>query len=332
MNRLDLINIVPGQSLIIPTSIYTVQPGDTLFTIAKTALVSLEQLRVAKPSVSPDTLQPGTEVVIHTISNYTASIFNYYVIRTPEFDSFLMNDFAPYSTYIAMFDYQFNTNGDIVNELNDQTAIEEAWKNRVVLLVTITNLVLEGFSTELSHHVLNNPTSRTNLVNNIVNLVSRKGYGGVSIDFERIGAGDRDLFTGFLSELKNRLDEQNYLLTVALPPKTSENIPWLQGYDYGGIGSIVDLMSIMAYDWHHTGNGPGPVAPINEVRETINFATGRVPRDKIILRIPMYGYDWTIPYTPGSTAFAISNEDVINVAMKNQSIIQYSEQFATPFF
>lgn len=332
VNGLEMVNIVPGQALLIPNSIYIVQPGDSLFSIANMAFVSLEQLRAANPSINPDALQPGMQIVIPDISNYVASIFNYYVVRTPELDALLIDDFAPYSSYISMFDYQFSPNGDIVNELNDRAAIEESWRNRVMPLVTVTNLVPEGFSTDLSHQVLNNPTSRTNLVNNIVNLISRKGYGGVNIDFERVAAEDRDLFTGFLLELKNRLDEYNYMLTIAVPPKTSEDIPWLLGYDYGGIGSIVDLIFIMAYDWHHAESGPGPVAPINEVRNTIQFATERVPREKIILGIPLYGYDWPIPYSPSSSGVAISNENAENMAMRYQSIIQYSEQFATPFF
>lgn len=332
VNGLEMVNIVPGQALLIPNSNYVIQPGDSLFNIAKMASMSLEQLRAANPSVNPDDLQPGMQIVIPDVSKYVASILNYYVVRTPELDAFLINDFAPYSTLISMFDYQFSPNGNIVNELNERAAIEEAWRSRVIPLVTITNLVPEGFSTELTHQVLNNHISRTNLINNIVNLTYRKGYGGVNIDFERVGAEDRDLLTRFLSELKNRLAEHGYMLTIAVPPKTSEDIPWVRGYDYGGIGAIVDLVFIMTYDWHHTESGPGPVAPINEVRDTIRFATESMPREKIVLGVPLYGYEWPIPYTQGLTGRAISNEDAINTAMNYQSPIQYSEQSATPFF
>lgn len=82
-------------------------------------------------------------------------------------------------------------NGDIINDLNDRTAIETTWQNRVRPLAVITNLTEGGFSPELAHQVLQNPTARTNLVNNIVSLTVRKGYGGVNIDFERIREADR---------------------------------------------------------------------------------------------------------------------------------------------
>lgn len=41
---------------------------------------------------------------------------------------------------IAIFEYHFGNNGDIVNDLNDLVAIETTWRNRVTPLATITNL------------------------------------------------------------------------------------------------------------------------------------------------------------------------------------------------
>ncbi len=332
VNGLEETNIVPGQALLIPLYIYTVQPGDTLISIARKAFVPLEQLRAANPSINPYSLQPGMKLTIPNISDYLVTTLGFYVVRNPDLDRTLIRDFAPYSSSISIFEYHIATNGAIANDLNDLAAIEETWRNRVTPLATITNLTPEGFSTELVHQVLNNPTARTNLVNNIFNLVSRKGYGGVNIDFERVSAEDRDLFTGFLRQLRDRFAPEGYVLTIAVPAKTSEDIPWLRGYDYGGIGAVVNFMFIMAYDWHHAGSEPGPVAPITEVRRTIEFAIERISRRKIILGVPLYGYDWIIPYRPGTVAPAISNQSAIETAMRYQSPIQYSEEYKSPFF
>ena len=91
-------------------------------------------------------------------------------------------------------------------------------------------------------------------------------------------------------------------------------------------------MFIMAYDWHHAGSEPGPVAPITDVRRTIEFAIRYVPSRKIIIGVPLYGYDWIIPYSPGRVAPAISNQNAIETAMRYQSPIQYSTEFESPFF
>lgn len=331
-NGLGETNIVPGQCLLIPLYVYTVQPGDTLTMIVRRTYVPAAELRAANPSLNLDHLYPGMKITIPNISDYLASTLSYYVVRSPELDRELINDFAPYSSYICLFDYNFATNGDIVNDLNDAVAIRTTWERRVTPLVTVTNLTSEGFSPDLAHEVLNNPTARANLVDNIVTLTTRKGYGGVNIDFERVRAEDRDLYTGFLRQLGEGLRPSGYVLTVAVPAKTSEDIPWLLGYDYGGIGAVVDYMFIMAYDWHHAGSEPGPVAPITEVRRTVEFAAGRLPLRKIILGIPLYGYDWIIPYTPGTAGTAISNQNAMNTAMYHQSPIQYSLTYESPSF
>lgn len=84
-------------------------------------------MRAANPSLNPNLLQPEMQIAIPNIAKYVSSL-SYYVLRSPYRDRMLINDFAPYSTYISIFDYQFASNGDIINDLNDLVAIEETWK------------------------------------------------------------------------------------------------------------------------------------------------------------------------------------------------------------
>lgn len=330
-NGLDQTNIVPGQALVIPSYIYKVQMGDSFYSIANMASVSVESLRKSNPAIDPDKLIPGMNVKIPNISNYNATGLGYYTLRNPALDQALINDFAPYTTFIALFEYHFSENGTL-NALNDLPAIQTAWSRRVSPIMTVTNLTSSGFSSELTHRMLNNPSAREHLIDNIYQIVKQRGYAGVNIDFEMNRAEDRDLFLSFLRQLKNRLKPANFLLTIAVPPKTNPNIPWLQGYDYGGIGSIVDLMFIMAYDWHHGVSEPGPVAPINEVRKTIEFAIQHVPRSKLLLGLPYYGYNWSLPYQTGTIYPGISNQNAIKLAMNYQVPIHYSTEYQSPFF
>lgn len=271
---------------------------------------------------------------IPKVSKYTAGTMGFYVSRTPELDQTIIDDFASYSTFISLFEYHFGANGDLVNVLHDIPAIKAAWNRRVTPLATITNLTAGGFSASLAQTVLNNPAARTNLINNISYLVSQKGYGGVNIDIENVRREDRDLYTGFLRQLRDRLAQSGYLLTVSVPAKTNLNEPWMGGYDYGGIGSVVHYMFIMAYDWHHSASGPGPVAPIKKVRQTMQYAVERVLRKKIILGVPLYGYDWQIPQGPGKlgAGAALSNAQAIERAMLFQVPIRYSNEHEAPFF
>ncbi|MFO6495551.1 MULTISPECIES: glycosyl hydrolase family 18 protein [Bacillus] len=330
-NGLAETNLVPGQALLIPLFTYTVQPGDSFYSIARQAFVSSESLQRANRSVTPGNMRPGMKLTIPDIPKKPITGLGYYTLRNPQLDRELINNFAPYTTYLAFFEYHFSSDGSL-SDLNDPPAVQTAWRRRVPPLMTVTNLTETGFSPSLAHQVLNQPEARNNLIENIFATISRKGYAGVNIDFEQIMEEDRDLFSGFLRRLKNRLQPAGYVLTVAVPPKTNENIAWLKGYDYGGIGSASDLMFIMAYDWHHGASEPGPVAPIDEVRQTIQFALTKVPKQKIILGFPLYGYNWTLPYQPGTVSPGIANQDAVQLAMKHQAPIQYDKRYESPFF
>ncbi|RDW20363.1 sporulation protein [Oceanobacillus arenosus] len=324
-------NIVPGQALLINTKIYTVQPGDSLYTISQKAYVSSDMLIAANPKINPSTIQPGMKIILPELPNYIATTLGYFYVTGTQSDQLVIRDFAPYTTYYSFFEYHFNLDGSL-SSLNDLQAIESAWNSHTAPLATITNLTAAGFSAELTSQTLNNPASRQNFINNIFTLLSQKGYAGVNIDFEGTLAKDRDIFSTFLNELGSRLHIAGLLVTIAVPAKTSADIPWYAGYDYGAIGSVVDFMFIMAYDWHHMASEPGAVAPLNEVRKTIEFAVQKMDRSKIVLGIPLYGYNWALPYNSEVLATAISNQDAIDLAMSKSVPINYSVVDEAPNF
>ncbi|MCF3942090.1 hypothetical protein LZD48_02875 [Oceanobacillus sp. APA_J-2(6-2)] len=53
---------------------------------------------------------------------------------------------------------------------------------------------------------------------------------------------------------------------------------------------------------------------------------------KIILGVPLYGYDWELPYNPNTIATAISNHDAVDLAMRSGSPIRFSAEYASPYF
>ncbi|NMA80313.1 MAG: spore gernimation protein, partial [Clostridiales bacterium] len=54
--------------------------------------------------------------------------------------------------------------------------------------------------------------------------------------------------------------------------------------------------------------------------------------DKILLGIPNYGYDWTLPFVRGTAARTISNTEAVNLARQVGARIQYDTQAQAPFF
>ena len=76
-----------------------------------------------------------------------------------------------------------------------------------------------------------------------------------------------------------------------------------------------------------------PVAPIDQVRRVAEYALIRIPREKIILGIPNYGYDWPLPYVRGTTkAQSIGYTEAIRLAVDHGVPIHYDETAQSPWF
>jgi spore germination protein len=115
-------------------------------------------------------------LIIPNLPDYPIRSMEFVTLHTPEEDQELISNFAPYVTYMLLFEYHFVADGSL-STLNDQVAIETARSHHSAPIVTITNLTAAGFSPELTHQVLNTPQARERLINNIFNLISSIEYG-----------------------------------------------------------------------------------------------------------------------------------------------------------
>lgn len=330
-NGLTATNIVTGQALLVPIDVYTVQPGDSLWIISRMAYVPLNALIQANPGINPEQISPGQKINLPTIERHVATHFSYTQLRTPAVDQAVIADNAPYLTYIGLFEIHFNWNGDL-STLNDNAAVLASWRGRVTPVITVTNLTETGFNSALVQRVLNTPDVQQRLIDNMINYATSNGYGGINIDFEGVLPADRNAFVMFLQALKERTQAAGLNLSIAVPAKTDDTVPWVRGYDYAAIGAIVDQFFIMAYDWHHAGSEPGPTAPIQNVRDTVNYAASLMDRNKIIMGTPFYGYDWVIPYSSQTPGRAIPYQAAINLAMSEQVPINYSVADQAAYF
>jgi spore germination protein len=164
----------------------------------------------------------------------------------------------------------------------------------LLVVPSIANVTHGKFSYQPIGRVLHDPASARAQVTAIAALVDKNDYAGIDIDYEGLHAGDQAAYLGFIRELGTALHSQGKVLSVDVFPQTSAASvsPSNPAQDYAAIGRVADQVRIMGYNYHWAGSSPGAVAPIGWVRSVLKYAVSQMPASKVVLGVPLYGYDW----------------------------------------
>ncbi|MDQ7092130.1 glycosyl hydrolase family 18 protein [Desulfosporosinus sp. PR] len=196
---------------------------------------------------------------------------------------------------VAFFWYSFNGTGTIKRTGNiDLNLKETVQKNGAKAFALVHNLDSKGFNSQLAHQVLANKTIRSDFIRNLVALTVKENWDGLAVDIEKIPAGDRQAYSDFLDELHTSLKDKDKILNVSIPAKYQDvpNDLWSGGFDYAAIGKSADQVVLMTYEEHGVGTTQGPIASQGWVNRVIDFAQDRIPKQKIIMGLPVYASDW----------------------------------------
>ncbi|MGI6084123.1 MAG: LysM peptidoglycan-binding domain-containing protein [Acetivibrionales bacterium] len=328
--------LVAGQTLVILPGIrrHMVRRGESLYLIALEYQVRISDIVNANPQISdPARLQEGQIITIPPGSIKFGSIqVNGYAF--PNINMEVLRKTLPNLTYLSIFSYQVNADGSLDN-IEDLPLIQAARSFRVAPLMVITNIGDEGgFDSDLASTILGSTTIQDTLLDNVVRVLEEKNYSGLDIDFEYIYPSDRENYNNFLRKVVARLRPMGYSITTALAPKISaEQVGTLyEAHDYPVHGALADHVIIMTYEWGYTYSPPMAVAPINEIRRVLNYAVTAIPREKIFMGIPNYGYNWTLPYQEGTAAQTISNVGAVDLAYRVGARISFDPIAQAPFF
>jgi len=328
--------LVVGQTLVLMTDTiaHIVRRGESLFSLARAYRVSLEQIKDANPQITnPYMLSIGQVINIPVPTNKYGTIYvNGYAF--PNIDQDVLTKTLPYLTYLSIFSYQVRPDGSL-SMINDTPLIEKARNAGVAPMMVITNIE-EGasFSSDLAHTILTNQEVQQKLIKNIINKLDTKNYFGLDIDFEYIYPEDGEDYDRFLRIITSQLSSLGYIVTTALAPKTSATQRGLlyEAHHYPVHGWLVNHVILMTYEWGYTFGPPLAVAPINEVRKVLDYAVTAIPSEKILMGMPNYGYDWTLPFRQGSAARSLSLTGAVNVALRENAAISYDQKSQAPYF
>lgn len=339
-NELDAPNhLVVGQALVIPIvgQFYFVQPGDNLYSIAQSFDIPYQELAHINNLPITGSLSVGLRLYIPPDPKREITSLAYIEPTGSAVSSTLETaaiKASPLLTFLGPFSYTINRDGSLNPPLlNNFKNI--AHTNQTALSLVVSNLEDGAFNTELVHIILTVQAVQNNLLDNIVNTAMNGGFKDVHFDLEFLPREDKDAYNTFLEKARERLSQAGLLLSTALAPKTSPTQPGIlyEAHDYHTHGKIVDFAVLMTYEWGYSAGPALPVSPINEVRRVVEYALTEMPANKILLGQNLYGYDWTLPYVSGGEyAKALSPQQAITLARKQNVSIQYDQVAQAPFF
>jgi spore germination protein len=233
----------------------------------------------------------------------------YWLIRNAD------KDYSKYITTLTYFGLTLNSDGTI-KKLNNPQEEEPGWTALKAGTYQKYNakqslLVVSGDDGAIGDMIADPVTSANNLVSDVAPIMKDKGFTDLNLDIESFmtaSESSRTNFTTFVQTVTDGIKAQKLgtvtldLIPIAL---VKSDI-----YDARALGAIVDRIVLMTYDYHYTGSlTSGANAPIVGAGTTIEYDTETaveealkaMPASKILLGVPLYGYEWeTIGAAPES--------------------------------
>lgn len=212
-------------------------------------------------------------------------------------------------TEVSPFGYTMKSDGTLFDaaKLGDEpwtSFIIEAKKNKVRVIPTVMWGNGDGI-----HATLSDATVRVALEDQIVATITANNFDGIDIDFESKHAETNPYFALFLKGLSQRLGTKWLYCSIeartpldsrydSIPPPDASEF----ANDYKAIGKYCDRVEIMAYDQGAIDlklnrSRAAPYVPVSDpawAQKVIEVAAAEIPRNKLILGIATYGYEYSV--------------------------------------
>ncbi|WOO37075.1 LysM peptidoglycan-binding domain-containing protein [Anaerocolumna sp. AGMB13020] len=329
-------NLIEGQCIVIvyPQVTYIVQEGDTLAGIASVNNTSIIELLRNNPFLSDrEFLYPGETLVIRYGDKKGKITTNGYA--NPFIDMAVLRKTLPFLTFLTIFGYRLTRNADVI-EPDDEEILQLTRAYKVAPLMLISSLSFEGVGSEEDvYHILFSEENVKRYAANILAVLKRKGFYGVSFILSYITGDIVGIYNRFAKIMAESLNSEGYAVFISISPVTDieNNVIAFERIDYSEIAKEATQMVIMNYNWGYYFGPPTPVASISTLQLFIDYLITLIPRDKMNIGLPVIGYSWLLPYLIGITrANAITYDAAIELALTTGSKIQFDEISQNPHF
>jgi len=191
--------------------------------------------------------------------------------------------------------------------------------------------------------ILSSNNARQKTIETITTLVNQSNAVGVNIDFEPLGDTPPSLRNSFAELIKSlRSALPNKQISISLYPSAGVK-PRL--WDLPALSPFLDYFVVMTYDYTLPGSEiAGPNSPLrgagslfeHDITQNIAQISQLVPSRKILLGLPLYGYEWDTPdsskYAPTVSRGAVASLERIQQMLDNQTLeLIWDRNSLTPY-
>jgi spore germination protein YaaH len=266
-----------------------------------------------------------------------------------------IRDFFAHSSQIDLLVptwYQVDENG-LVTGTPEPAVLAQAKSENLAVMPIVALFNKKSF-----HLLAMSGTAQAEMNAALIRECRLHGYSGIQFDFENIEWTDRDALSALVANSAAELHRAGFKLTIATVPN-APGYPgaggfakwiytdWRGAYDLAAIGKAVDLVCLMTYDQNTRWTTPGPVAGWQWTVDNMQYALQVVPKEKLSLGIPLYGYHWytgapivtpavregELPVEkPNPTADYIGVPDALQLAHDWSGKIQWDDEDHTAWF
>lgn len=329
-------NLVIGQTIVVvkPKETYIVKAGDTLLSIASSFNVTPKTLIRNNPYLSDrEFIYPGETIIVDIGNDRGSMQTNGYAYTF--ISETLLRKTLPFLTYLTVMGNRIIEGADI-EIIDDFNIIQLAKSYGVAPIMSLSTLTTQGIGNrETAYSILYDDNLAEKLIFNILGLLGNKGYYGVNISYLYLTSSNLPAYEAFTNKLANALHREGYFVFITI----SQNLVYTQNsltferIDYSKIGQIVDTLNIVNYNWGYSYGPPAPVSSMEALNEFLEYVLTKVSPSKIVVGLPILGYDWQLPFILGvSKANALTLNSALDLAQLVDSEIYFDEVSQTPYF
>jgi len=266
----------------------------------------------------------------------------------------------PELTHLAYFGLTIGADGQIVTKENSgpEPGYKHLQSDKFLEISSLmeqqnkkVEIVLTQFNNDTIVSLLNQEKSIQNLLTSLDSILLAYPVSGINLDIEYTGLVTDQLRQKFVQlvvaisqHLTQKYDQVTFSVDMYASAATKPQI-----WDVAKIEPYVDHIIVMAYDFHQRSSPQaGPVAPLfggreywdSDVNQHLADFVKLVPKEKILLGVPFYGYEWqttsrdpqahTFPQT-GSTASIKRVKEIIAVTQELKVEQSWNDQALSPY-